>query len=69
MTDDPHLGLSPRFDDVMIVEVKINQPCTLNGPWTDPDRWNVHRVLAARPSIPEAADCIYEDGFATAQTS
>jgi hypothetical protein len=36
---------------------------------TDPDRRNVHRVLAAigclpRPSIPEAAECIYEDGVA-----
>jgi hypothetical protein len=32
MEDDPRLGLSHRFDDVVIAEVKTNQPCTLNGP-------------------------------------
>jgi hypothetical protein len=61
MADDQRLGLTSRFDDVVIVDVKTNQPCTLNGPWTNPDRRNVHRVLAAIgclpwPSIPEAAE-------------
>jgi hypothetical protein len=70
MADDEHLTLSSAFDDVAIVEVKTNQPCTLNGPWIKPGRQNVHRVLAAigclsRENIPEAAECIYEDGIAT----
>lgn len=47
MIDDKYLSLTRRLDDVAIVEVKRNQPCSLNGPWTDPDRRNVHRVLAA----------------------
>lgn len=69
MADDERLFLSPRFDDVVIVEVKTNQPCTLNGPWTKPEAQNVHRVLAAigcltRENIPEAAECIYEQGTA-----
>jgi hypothetical protein len=67
MVDDERLALTHRFDDVVIVEVKKNQPCTLNGPWTNPDRQNVHRVLAAVGCIPreyisEAAQCIYDDG-------
>lgn len=69
MVDDERLGLSAKRDDVVIVEVKTNQSCTLNGPWTKPERQNVHRVLAAigclpRESIPEAADCIYDEGVA-----
>jgi len=69
MEDDAALDLAPRYDDVVIVEVKTNQPCTLNGPWTMPERKNVQRVLAAigclrRADIPEAADCIYDDGIA-----
>ena len=63
MADDERLFLSPRFDDVVIVEVKTNQPCTLNGPWTKPEAQNVHRVLAAigcltRENIPDAAEFI-----------
>ncbi|WP_156438916.1 hypothetical protein [Bradyrhizobium valentinum] len=63
MKDDSRLCFSPRLDDIVIVEVKTNQPCTLNGPWTDPDRQNVQRVVAAigclpRASISEAAKCI-----------
>ena len=41
MPDDERLELSPRFTDVVIVEVKTSQPCTLNGPWTNPERKNV----------------------------
>jgi hypothetical protein len=69
MADDERLLLLPCFDDVVIVEVKTNQPCTLNGPWTKPETQNVHRVLAAigcLPStdIPEVADSIYKQGVA-----
>ena len=69
MEDDAILQLNSRFDDVVIVEVKTNQPCALNGPWTNPKGQNVHRVLAAigclnRANISDAATCIYESGVA-----
>ena len=45
MPDDEHrLSLSHDLIDVVIAEVKTNQPCTLNGPWTQEERQNVHRV-------------------------
>jgi len=57
MTDDVEsLSLSGDLIDVVIAEVKTNQACTLNGPWTKQDRQNVHRVLAAIGGLP--ADCI-----------
>lgn len=65
--DERSLALSRDQIDVAIVEVKTNQPCTLNGPWTRQDRQNVHRVLAAigclRPDhIEQAAADIYRAG-------
>ena len=67
MEDDPHLLLSPDLDDVVIVEVKANQQCALNGPWTNPTDRNMHRVLAAiglapQDAIDEVAKRIYDDG-------
>jgi hypothetical protein len=68
MQDDAQrLALSADLIDVVIAEVKTNQPCTLNGPWTNPDRQNVHRVLAALGCIPSesiasAANNLYETG-------
>ena len=68
MQDDIEaLALSPHLIDVVIAEVKTNQPCTLNGPWTLEDRQNVHRVLAAIGCLPQeridtAARDIYRDG-------
>lgn len=68
MRDDvEHLGLSPDLIDVAIVEIKSNQPCTLNGPWTRADQRNVHRVLAAIGCFPPnkigaAAEDIYRTG-------
>jgi hypothetical protein len=32
---------------VVIAEIKTNQPYNLNGPWTNKDQQNVHRLLAA----------------------
>lgn len=53
MADDEHgLALSRELIDIVIAEVKTNQPCTLNGPWTQQDRQNVHRVLAAIGCLP-----------------
>lgn len=68
MADDVRrLALSGDLIDVVIAEVKTNQPCTLNGPWTWQDRQNVHRVLAAIGCFPpdrinEAAEDIYQTG-------
>ena len=68
MPDDEHgSSLSRDVIDVVIAEVKTNQPCTLNGPWTQKDRQNVHRVLAAvgclpRNRIDKAATDIYRSG-------
>src|SRR4051794_8796339 len=50
--DDMGLALSKRLIDVVIVETKTNQPCSLNGPWTQKDHQNVNRVLAALGCIP-----------------
>jgi hypothetical protein len=62
------LSLSSEVIDVVIVEAKTNQPCTLNGPWTREDRHNVHRMLAAIGCIParlhrQAASDIYRAGI------
>lgn len=68
MVDDEYnLMLSRDLIDVVIVEVKTNSPCTLNGPWTRQDRQNVHRVLAAIGCLPhdrinDAATDIYRTG-------
>jgi hypothetical protein len=68
MRDDVStLRLSSQLIDVAIVEVKGNQPCTLNGPWTDREDQNVNRVLAAIGCLPhgvidEAAARIYQCG-------
>lgn len=52
--DEARLSLSADQIDVVIAEVKTNQPCTLNGPWTREDDQNVHRVwrrsAACRPA-------------------
>jgi hypothetical protein len=69
MADDTRaLVLCPDELDVAIVEVKTNQPCTLNGPWTRPNRQNVERVLAAIGCLPPdeiglAAADIYRAGI------
>lgn len=69
MADDQQgLALSPDLIDVVIAEVKANQRCTLNGPWTKPEGQNVHRVLAAIGCIPpdqigKAAADIYKRGI------
>lgn len=68
MADDQNrLVLSHDLIDVLIAEVKTNDRCTLNGPWTRNDRQNVHRVLAAIGYLPlgrieQAAADIYRDG-------
>lgn len=69
MADDmDRLALSGEMVDIVIAEVKTNQPCTLNGPWTQQEQQNVHRVLAAIGCLPPdrieaAAADIYRTGF------
>lgn len=69
MADDAqNLGLSDPLIDLVIAEIKTNQPCMLNGPWTVRDRQNVHRVLAAIGCLPherieDAAADIYRAGL------
>jgi hypothetical protein len=66
--DNDGLALSSDRIDVIIAEVKANQQCTLNGPWTRSDRHNVDRVLAAigclpRDQIKQAAEDVYRGGL------
>jgi hypothetical protein len=69
MADDvQRLALSGNLIDIVVAEVKTNQPCTLNGPWTREDEQNVNRVLAAIGCLPPdrieaAAADIYRTGF------
>lgn len=69
MADDVHrLALTDHLIDVVMAEVKTNDPCTLNGPWTRRDAQNVHRILAAigclSPDCIEAAAAeIYQAGL------
>lgn len=69
MQDDvERLELSENLTEIVIVEVKTNDPCTLNGPWTDEDAANVQRVLAAigcfEPCrLAEVATGIYSQGI------
>lgn len=35
--DECTLRLSPKVIDIVIAEVKTNDPCKLNGPWTAPE--------------------------------
>lgn len=74
MADDVQgLALSGDLIDIVIAEVKTNQPCTLNGPWTRQDAQNVHRVLAAIGCLPPgrieaAAADIYRAGIHRSDT-
>ncbi len=69
MQDDVDcLGLSQDTVEVVIVEVKAKQRCSLNGPWSNSDRQNVQRVLVAigclsGEEIEAAAKAIYETGL------
>jgi hypothetical protein len=68
MAGDVHrFSLSRYLIVVVIAEVKTNQPCTVNSPWTRKDRQNVRRVLAAIGCLPPsridaAAADIYRAG-------
>ena len=66
MEDDPRVAACSSFCNVIIAEVKTGR-CALNGPWTDPGRMNMERVLRAigcveGQHLSQAATCLYENG-------
>lgn len=40
--------------DVVIAEVKASGPCRLNGPWTNPEKGNLQRLLCAVGALTES---------------
>lgn len=67
MIDDKALIMSESKPTIVIAEVKRNT-CNLNGPWTDPEKKNMERVLNAIGAFPEeennkVASALYEFGF------
>lgn len=79
LSDDPmedHPAFSPTHNDagnalidVMIAEIKKGR-CCLNGPWTDPARHNMNRVLYAIGAIPKdrvpiIASALYQQNYHT----
>lgn len=66
--DQDTLSLEEGWTEMVIVEVKRNDSCTLNGPWTNPDNQNVQRVLAAigcfeTDRLDDVAAPIYDAGI------
>ncbi len=65
--DSENLRFEQKLIDVVIVEIKTNKPCRLNGPWTSPELQNIQRILAAIgclpiPEIFKASDSLYKEG-------
>ncbi|WP_414902591.1 hypothetical protein ACMT1E_05015 [Sphingomonas flavalba] len=66
MQDDAdRLQLLNDRADIVIAEIKTGL-CALNGPWTNEEHQNIHRVLAAIGSLPaylidEASNALYAD--------
>ncbi|ARJ65166.1 hypothetical protein WV31_05580 [Magnetospirillum sp. ME-1] len=64
--DEEALHLSKAHIDIVIAEITVNRPCKLNGPWTKPERQNMHRVLAAVGCVPtDQIDGVAADLYAT----
>jgi hypothetical protein len=66
MSDHPLFMVERRRPMVVLSEVKTGQ-CGLNGPWTDPERQNMQKVLCAggfRPTdqVEEIARALYGHG-------
>jgi hypothetical protein len=65
--DDPNDIMADDEQGLRLSHDWTNQPCTLDGPWTQPDHQNVPRVLAAIGCLPpyqikQAAADIYRAG-------
>lgn len=66
MQDHPAFYSDSRID-LIIAEVKTAL-CRLNGPWVNPDKQNMHRVLYAvgafpEDAVPAVADALYAHQF------
>jgi len=64
---DHHLFQQSSRVDFVIAEVKTHQPCSLNGPWTAPDKYNINHLLESIGPLPKtevatAASALYERG-------
>lgn len=67
MQDDRRVAECVAFTNIIIAEIKKGL-CALNGPWTDPARMNMERVLRAigcvdEQSLQQVAHCLYENGL------
>lgn len=67
MRDDPRVADCSSFPNIIIAEIKTGR-CALNGPWTDPARMNMERVLRAigcvvEQGVQQAASCLYRNGL------
>ncbi|WP_407538650.1 hypothetical protein Q0M94_10740 [Deinococcus radiomollis] len=67
MADDPKISHCRTLINIVIAEVKTSR-CALNGPWTDPEKANIQRVLRSVGCIPldkieEAASFLYLRGI------
>lgn len=65
--DTDRLQLLADRADIVIAEIKTGR-CALNGPWTNDEHQNIHRVLAAIGSLPadaidDAANALYSAAF------
>lgn len=64
---DDHIFAGVNVPYLVFAEVKSGQ-CSLNGPWTRPERQNMFRVLQAVGAFPfttgkQVADHLYTEGF------
>ena len=67
MIDDDVFTNNEKKLYIIITEVKLKQ-CHWNGPWTDPDRQNMQRVLRAigalnQKEIDDATISLYRNGY------
>jgi len=67
MEDDPALIASRGRILIYVAEVKTGT-CNLNGPWTEPDKKNMQRVVRSVGAFPleerdKVAVALYEEGF------
>jgi hypothetical protein len=72
MDDDPKVAECGSFLNIIIAEIKAGR-CALNGPWTDPARENMERVLRAigcvdDQTVKKAAECLYGNGSCQNET-
>lgn len=66
MADDPLIASDRNRIRIILAEVKTSL-CNLNGPWTEPSRKNMHRVVRAvgsfhRDIADAVAQSLYESG-------